>query len=263
MQPNVAVLSKLAQHGPSSGKSSVQPYYKAIQRALRSADYSNSTVSHAVILGHNHAERFASEETYRDWIMSHLLRKADVGITDVHVRRDKISVHPKLKEVFEEAQGEDFPAEMLVVSFTHEGKNPQRMGFEEESAGTKKLFNIAGDWWSLAHEAGTLLADELSASLHPRLLHRLIQAVNEPPSREINSQLVFTTHDTGLLEGQDGSPPALRRDQVYFTQKGSDGASELYSLAEFKGDARPVHNIRKRYLSGLYNALPSVEQLSL
>jgi hypothetical protein len=58
-------------------------------------------------------------------------------------------------------------------------------------------------------------------------------------------------------------PPALRRDQVYFTKKDDEGASELYALAEFKEDARPVHNIRKRYLSGLYGALPSVEKLSL
>ena len=54
-----------------------------------------------------------------------------------------------------------------------------------------------------------------------------------------------------------------RRDQVYFTKKDAEGASELYSLAEFKDDARPVHNIRKRYLSGLYGAIPSVEKLSL
>lgn len=79
----------------------------------------------------------------------------------------------------------------------------------------------------------------------------------------MNSQLVFATHDTGLLESQDGQPPALRRDQVYFTNKDTQGASELYSLAEFKESARPVHNIRKRYLSGLYGAIPSVEKLSL
>ena len=75
--------------------------------------------------------------------------------------------------------------------------------------------------------------------------------------------MIFTTHDTGLLESQDGQPPALRRDQVYFTKKDAEGATELYSLAEFKDDARPVHNIRKRYLSGLYGAIPSVEKLSL
>jgi AAA15 family ATPase/GTPase len=109
----------------------------------------------------------------------------------------------------------------------------------------------------------TIFADELCASLHPRLLDRLIRAVNEPPTESARSQLIFTTHDAGLLESQDGRPPALRRDQVYFTRKDAKGASEVYSLSEFKEDARPVHNIRKRYLSGLYGAIPSVEKLSL
>jgi hypothetical protein len=50
---------------------------------------------------------------------------------------------------------------------------------------------------------------------------------------------------------------------VYFTKKDAQGASELYSLAEFSEEARPVHNLRKRYLSGLYGAIPSAEKLSL
>ena len=80
----------------------------------------------------------------------------------------------------------------------------------------------------LAHEHVTILADELSASLHPRLLDRLIRAVNDAPKDRGQSQLIFTTHDTGLLEGQDGQPPALRRDQVYFTKKDAKGVTELY-----------------------------------
>ena len=50
---------------------------------------------------------------------------------------------------------------------------------------------------------------------------------------------------------------------MYFTKKDAKGVTELYSLAEFKEDARPVHNIRKRYLSGLYGAIPSVQKFSL
>jgi hypothetical protein len=95
------------------------------------------------------------------------------------------------------------------------------------------------------------------------LLDRLIRAVNDAPPEQTRAQLVFATHDTGLLEGQDGLPPALRRDQVYFTKKDAKGESVLYSLAEFKETARPVHNLRKRYLSGLYDAIPNVEKLSL
>ena len=137
------------------------------------------------------------------------------------------------------------------------------MDFRFESAGTRKLFNIAHNLWSIAHDSITLFADELSASLHPKFLYRLIQIVNNTPASQANSQLIFTTHDTGLLESHDGQPAALRRDQVYFTEKNNEGESELYSLAEFKDDARPVHNIRKRYLSGLFGAIPAVDKVSL
>ena len=154
------------------------------------------------------------------------------------------------------------PDKRVVVSFVHQGKASRAVEFSDESAGTKKLFNIASDWWTLANDSVSLFADELSASLHPRLLDRLIGLLTSVRTAA-RSQVVFTTHDTGLLESQDGQPPALRRDQVYFTRKDADGASELYSLAEFREDARPVHNIRKRYLSGLYGAIPAVEKLSL
>ena len=252
MQPNVAVLSKLAQHGPHKGIESVQPYYMAIRNATRHADYSNAAAL-PLRFADSKVEKFADNAQYREWIMYHLIRTADVGICDVQTSRESIDINlfPKL-----------FGKCKVAVSFVHEGNSQQPIEFSEESSGTKKLFNIAGDWWSLANEPITLLADELSASLHPRLLDRLIRAVNDA-SKSVNSQLIFTTHDTGLLESHDGLPPALRRDQVYFTKKDSTGASELYSLAEFKDDARPVHNIRKRYLSGLYGAIPSVERLSL
>ena len=259
MQPNVAVLSKLAQHGPHKGIESARPYYMAIRNATRHADYST-----AAALPRSNNEKFAENAEYREWIMHHLIRTADVGICDVQTRREAIEFPDFMKE--EIAKIHDaatlFGKGVVVVSFVHEGNSQQPIEFSEESSGTKKLFNIAGDWWRLANEPITLLADELSASLHPRLLDRLIRAVNDAP-KSVNSQLIFTTHDTGLLESQDGLPPALRRDQVYFTKKDSTGASELYSLSEFKDDARPVHNIRKRYLSGLYGAIPSVEKLSL
>ena len=260
MQPNITVLSKLAQHGPHKGQESVQPYYKAIEQATRYEDYSGAA-NLRITPENSRDDRFADDAEYREWIMQHLIRAADVGICDVQTRRESMKIPEEIREQFEKMF--KFPDKRVVVSFVHEGSTTQPIDFSDESAGTKKLFNIAGDWWALANESVALLADELSASLHPRLLDRLIRAVNEVTSERVRSQLIFTTHDTGLLESQDGRPPALRRDQVYFTKKDIHGASELYSLAEFKEDARPVHNIRKRYLSGLYGAIPDVEKLSL
>lgn len=262
MQPNVAVLSKLAQHGPHKGKESALPYYTAIKDATNFADYSNAAEFRDFPEGPNR-ERFADDPEYREWIMRHLIRTADVGICEVNTSRVDFTFPDVVREILEKSgDGTKLPGTAVVVSFVHEGSSKHAIDFALESSGTKKLFNIAGDWWRMANQSVTLLADELSASLHPRLLDRLIRAVNEAPDR-VRSQLIFTTHDTGLLESQDGLPPALRRDQVYFTKKDGTGASELYSLTEFKDDARPVHNIRKRYLSGLYGAIPSVEKLSL
>jgi hypothetical protein len=261
MQPNVAVLSKLAQHGPHKGKESAQPYYRAIRDATRHEDYSDAAETR-ISLGD---DRFVDDPEYREWIMRHLIRTADVGICDVETRRESFQLPDEIRQQFEKMSGNSFkaPDTRVVVSFVHEGSSNRSIDFSHESSGTRKLFNIGGDWWTLAKEPITLFADELSASLHPRLLDRLIRAVNDAPTNRVRSQLIFTTHDTGLLESQDGQPPALRRDQVYFTKKDAKGATELYSLAEFKEDARPVHNIRKRYLSGLYGAIPSVEKLSL
>jgi len=263
MQPNVAVLSKLAQHGPHKGSESVQPYYKTIRNATRHKDYSIAT-GMRIRLGISEDERFADDSKYREWIMRHLIRAADVGISDVHTGRVPLDLPDNLREQLAKSDsGFKLPDNRVEVSFVHEGNTSGPIDFSNESSGTTKLFNIADDWWTLANEPVTLFADELSASLHPRLLDRLIRAVNDAPTDRVRSQLIFTTHDTGLLESQDGQPPALRRDQVYFTKKDAKGASELYSLAEFKEEARPVHNIRKRYLSGLYGAIPSVEKLSL
>lgn len=196
--------------------------------------------------------------------MDHLMKPSDVGICGVETRLETLDFPEELRKLLQRAATEiKIPESTIVVTFQHEGSRRGSIDFTNESAGTKKLFHVAGDWWALATQPQTILADELGASLHPRLLDRLIRSINDRPPTDPPSQLIFTTHDTGLMEGIDGLPPALRRDQVYFTKKTPIGETELYSLTEFKDDARPVHNVRKRYLSGQYGAIPSLEKFAV
>ena len=264
MQQNVSVLSKLAHLGPAQGKGSAIPYYGAIVNALSSVDYSHATAFQSPFPT-PHLERFSKENRYREWIMDHMIRPADLGIANAITNRKPVKVHENLQRFLpSEMEDYQFPEKTIEVEFVHKGLAEKSIPFDEESAGTRKLFHIAEEWFNLAcgHQPVTYLADELSASLHPLLLWQLIHALNNlDPMRR--SQLVFTTHDTGLLEGLNGEQPALRRDQVYFTKKNAEGVSSLYSLAEFKDDARQVHNIRKRYISGRYGALPQVDEISL
>lgn len=265
MQPNVSVLAKLAQHGPDKGPESAQPYHASLRRALSYEDYGHAATGRAINPPAD--DRFHSDKDYRQWVMDHLIRAADVGIRDARTAKEKMELPEGMREAIEKQlptiPGIRLPDQVVEVEFVHAGVHDHSIDFANESGGTQKLFNLSNDWWTLAHEPITLLADELGAGLHPRLVDKLVRAVNQPTSAGTRSQLVFVTHETGLLESMDGLPPALRRDQVYFTRKDTQGATELYSLAEFKDDARPVHNLRKRYLSGLYGAIPSLEKLSL
>lgn len=124
--------------------------------------------------------------------------------------------------------------------------------------GTRRFIEIAPIVHALAHgEVGrTYFVDEIGASLHPALLQALVQYINcDLPKCEVRGQLIFATHETFIVD-DEARHAALRRDQVYFTDKDATGASRLYSLAEFK--ERQVHNLRRRYLQGRYGAIPSI-----
>jgi len=103
---------------------------------------------------------------------------------------------------------------------------------------------------------GLFLVDEIDASLHPLLTAALIRLFQSPAVNKNGGQLLFTSHDATLLGSIDGED-VLQRDQVWFTSKGDDGASELFPLAEFK-PRRQGENRQKRYLNGSYGAIPEL-----
>lgn len=101
-----------------------------------------------------------------------------------------------------------------------------------------------------------MLVDEIDASLHPLLTASLIRIFQSPTTNGPGAQLIFTSHDATLLGSIDGDD-ALKRDQVWFTSKDGDGASELFPLADFK-PRREGENRQKRYLNGNYGAIPEL-----
>src|SRR5690606_19759019 len=101
---------------------------------------------------------------------------------------------------------------------------------ENESTGNIRIFEYYGMISEALHNAHlTLVIDEMDANLHPILTGYLIRLFNSDKTNPHNSQLIITTHDTNLLTYGN-----YRRDQIWFTEKDRFGASDLYSLAEFK-----------------------------
>lgn len=124
---------------------------------------------------------------------------------------------------------------------------------EDESSGTQKFYSYIGRLYKLFSEGGIFAVDEIDGDFHPSLLLRLIGLFNNQLFNAANAQLLFTSHDTNLLD-----PNVLRRDQIYFTEKSLQEESVLYSLADLKG-IRNNADFARQYLAGLYGALPVLD----
>jgi len=122
----------------------------------------------------------------------------------------------------------------------------------DESAGTQKLFDLAGLLLiSLqTNYCPIIVLDEIDSNFHPSLVIKLVNLYNNPATNLTNAQLLFTSHDTNLM-----SPSIMRRDQFYFTEKNEDDSTRLYSLADLKG-IKDDADFARQYLAGYYGAVP-------
>lgn len=149
-------------------------------------------------------------------------------------------------------------SEVRATSY-HNGinKNGVRTSFtldlSDESDGTRKLMSIAPAIESVLNNGGIVLVDELEKELHPMLVNYIVAKFQSKTSNPNGAQLIFTTHNTELLDME-----LMRKDQLYFADKNrKDGASELYSIGDFS--TKTADNIRKGYLAGKYGATPDIE----
>jgi uncharacterized protein len=165
-----------------------------------------------------------------------MLKNADIGIVDMRV----VQAAPGNKA---------YRIQLKHESSLHEAWLP----LEEESKGTQRLFHMALPVLQTLRDGAVLLVDELEASLHPSLAQEIVNLFNNPRTNPRNAQMIFTTHDTNLL-GTTLGESALRRDQVWLTEKDPEGATVLYPLTDYK--PRKAENLERGYLQGRYGAIP-------
>lgn len=131
-----------------------------------------------------------------------------------------------------------------------------------ESAGTLKMFALYPELQAVLRQGSVYFVDELNARLHPLLVRNFILIFLNPEVNVNHAQLIFTTHDTWQLSNQ-----LLRRDEIWFTEKDSDGVSTLYSLADFVDEEgtkiRKDESYEKNYLLGKYGAIPTLKTIDI
>lgn len=196
-----------------------------------------------------------------------LLRAADVGIIGVAIT-DETAVAENETELFESPSSEiDQPSPVARrgrrplgkrIQFAHQGaRGPAVLELEEESTGTRQVLQLAADASAILRaKRGTLTIDEIDASLHPMLTAQLIRLFQNPVTNPGHSQLIFTSHDAALLGSFDGEE-VLHRDQIWFAEKDSEGASTVYPLSDFK-PRKTGENRQRRYLNGNYGGVPDL-----
>jgi predicted ATPase len=180
-----------------------------------------------------------------------LLRAADVGILDIKVERQSSEPAP--------ATGLTRPMRSRVLLRHNSSVEDAWLPLEEESQGTLTLFRVGPLMLNVLQTGGVVLVDELESNLHPLLAIQILRMFNDPQRNPHSAQILFTTHDTTLL-GTIAGDPAMRRDQVWLTEKDQEGATVLYPLTDFK--PRKDENIERGYLQGRYGAIPFLGALA-
>ena len=190
-----------------------------------------------------------------------LFKKLDLGFTEIEVEEKEVP--NGLKEriaALQDINPEKLQNAKVYETYTthnvygQEGKIVGQTKFNAEnfeSNGTNKVISFSGPLFNTLLKGKVLFVDELDAKLHPILTRAIVRLFMDKETNPKGAQLVFTTHDTHLIDKY-----YLRRDQVWFTEKDATEASDLYSLFEFK--ERNDRNFEKNYIQGRYGAIPFI-----
>jgi len=218
------------------------------------------------------------DEAYRDFF-NEILRASDTGISKLKTTevnwdtQEGQLVKEMLREIphaqaaplihlwvpsgvrFTILNGEEQPTLLKLVT-THRNSENEEVPFEihQESEGAQRVLDLIPMMHELMFtEERVFVVDEVGRSLHPDLSRFLVELHLDPAYQNQASQLITTTHETNLLDLD-----LLRRDEIWFVEKQPDGATDIYSMHDFKRKLPHDKEINKAYLLGRYGGIPRI-----
>lgn len=188
-------------------------------------------------------------------VFVNILQALGTGVKDIKVKLEKIKLTDlpqelqlpdALKNLIGNQEGNRIEAKVIYDQFEVDLMT-------EESAGVKRLFQMICPIVDILNKGKILVCDELENNLHESVIFQIVQLFQHYQKDKF-AQLIFSTHDTSLLDSE-----LFRRDQVWFTQLNQERATDLYSLVEIK-NVRKSENLEKGYVSGKYGAIPMLNK---
>ena len=141
-----------------------------------------------------------------------------------------------------------FDNKVRIVSTLHNrldehGNTANQVAFDlnEESAGTKKYYFLAGPIVEALYFGNVLIVDEFTSRLHPLLAEQIIKLFHSNTINRNNAQLIIVTHNTYLL-----NEDLYRRDQIFIVRKDDRYSSKITNL--YNAKVRKDATFEKRYL---------------
>lgn len=192
-----------------------------------------------------------------------LINNADIKIQGTEIKEQNESDYKFPKDFPEEEKAKIIRKYKYQVFGLHDlYQKRERVGttkipFEEESNGTNTMFVLGGLILLKMQNGGIIFVDEMDTSLHPDLTRMLVELFQNETTNPNNAQLVFTTHDTTLMDSA-----LLRKDQIWFAEKDNFGATDFFSLQDFDS-VRETTPFEKWYGAGKFGAKPNISEFSL
>lgn len=189
------------------------------------------------------------------------LSSSDFNITGLVTERTKANLPSEWVQMITEST--DYTDEMkrnlltdLQAKFEHtvqtsRGDEKYMLEDKWESRGTRRMIGIETALYRANKRGALLPIDEIETSMHPALIEHVLYDFLKTGGE---SQLLVTTHYDYLLELVND---LIRKDCVWFTEKGPDGISSLYSLAEFAG-LNKLRSLQRAYRGGRFGATPNI-----
>jgi AAA15 family ATPase/GTPase len=180
-------------------------------------------------------------------IVNHIRNEIDKSASKMLVLKNNTG-----NEIVVIKEGNDILVESISFGHVGENENIKYFNLDEESDGTIRLLDFIPAFKEIISSPKVYIIDEIERSIHPLLIKELVKKFSE--DELTRGQLIFCTHESNLLDQN-----IFRQDEIWFIEKDKNGASDLYSLSDFK-----EHNtidIRKGYLSGRYGSIPFLGSL--
>lgn len=141
----------------------------------------------------------------------------------------------------------------LMSVHTDRSGNEVEMKMNLESDGTRRLVEYMPLLYAVIKRDDVFVVDEIERSIHPIMIKTLMSKISE--NREARGQIIFTTHESCLLDQS-----IFRPDEIWFAQKDVDQSTQLYPLSDY--NIHKTANIENGYLNGRYGGIPFLSNLS-